>query len=216
MKPLGINTRDSHPISLTVGVRSLYLTYENPRCPKESYRLGSKADSHNFIHEPNQPRKAASETSKKNKKKKQTATATKINGNRNRLYSKHSNEIYETVPTVPNSKKLIESWDTHHDAKKKKQKTKKPAKNEQGLPALRIRAVVDDHEIALCWANFRLRFPLKTASRQSPAGWRAHPGHHETHPLIVRPDIKAKKNGGFVMCACILLGHVNNNVVKVP
>ena len=149
VKPLGINTRDSHPISLTVGVRSLYLTYENPRCPKESYRLGSKADSHNFIHEPNQPRKAASETSKKNKKKKQTATATKINGNRNRLYSKHSNEIYETVPTVPNSKKLIESWDTHHDAKKNTENEKTRKKWTGTTPALRIRAVVDDHVIAL-------------------------------------------------------------------
>ena len=64
----------------------------------------------------------------KKTKKKQTATATKINGNRNRLYSKHSNEIYETVPTVPNSKKLIESWDTHHDAKKKNRKRKNPQK----------------------------------------------------------------------------------------
>ena len=65
------------------------------------------------------------------------------------MYSKHSNETYETVPTVPNSKKLIESWDTHHDAKKKNRKRKKTAKNGQGLPALRIRAVVDDHVITL-------------------------------------------------------------------
>ena len=34
--------------------------------------------------------------------------------------------------------------------------------------------------IALCWANFRLRLPLKTASRQSPADRRAHPGHQES------------------------------------
>ena len=75
----------------------------------------------------------------------------------------------------------------------------------------KIRDVVDDYVIALCWANFRLRLPLKTASRQSPADRRAHPGQHETHPPIAGPDIgkgKGPRTNGNLYTVSRLLAEV--------
>ena len=54
----------------------------------------------------------------------------------------------------------------------------------------RFRPVLMSAEWALCWANFRLRLPLTTFSRNSPADWRAHPGHQTgNHTVVWQSDI---------------------------
>ena len=81
----------------------------------------------------------------------------------------------------------------------------------------KIRDVVDDYVIALCWANFRLRLPLKTASRQSPADRRAHPGHHETHPPIAGPDIgKGRDPHNRQLVHCFEITCTGCEVTRTP
>ena len=70
--------------------------------------------------------------------------------------------------------------------------------------------------IAFCWDNFRLRLPLKTASRQSPADRRAHPGHHEAQTPVVWPEQKLKiKRSERRTCARERISKFHQNILEL-